>query len=141
MVVPPPEKRHVRSIELEATGLNAMEEMEWLTLFTWILVVALAIGAASAATPSLGAQMVAAVAAFGLMIVFASGGGGAFAWLSVGLGSCGVAFLSIGAWSLVRDRPLSSASESRHETAANFAGFELPFFMTAVALSVVYAIG
>jgi hypothetical protein len=116
--------------------------MEWVTLFTWFLVVALAIGAASAATPSLGAQMLMAVAAFGLIIVFALGGGGAFAWIAVGLGCCGVAFLCLGAWNLVQDTPLSHASnESRREASASFAGFELPFFMIAVALLVVYAIG
>jgi heme exporter protein D len=141
-VVSPPCKTHGSLLERAVAAVNAVGEMEWLTLFTWFLVVALAIGAASAATPSLGAQMLAAMAAFGLTIVFAAGGGDAFAWIAVGLGCCGVALLSIGAWSLVQDAPLSSVTRrSRREASAGFAGFELPFFMIAVALSVVYAIG
>jgi heme exporter protein D len=115
--------------------------MEWLALVTWLLVAALALPAAQAPLASLGGQALGALVGVGGILVFAIGGGVAFAWVAVGAACIGIVFAAVGAHTLVEDWPatMRGITARRKESAATLVGFALPFFACAAILSAIVA--
>src|SRR4051812_27439282 len=120
--------------------------MEWVAVFTWAVVVALALPVArgAAAYPALGVQAVAAVAGLALCVVFlAVGGSTGVAWGAFAAGVVGVLCLAAGAAWLTSDQhSAAGVVQQRHEeTEASFAGAELLLFGLGTTFALLTALG
>jgi hypothetical protein len=128
---------------LSAPGLRSkLYVMEWLTLVNWVLVAALALPAAGVQLPSLGGQALCALGGLAAIVVFASGGAAAFAWIAVALACVGTILAAVGGRTLIEDAAgtLQTGKQSRTEMVAGLVGLELPFFATAGVLSLAVAV-
>ncbi len=118
-----------------------MNSVEAIALLNWLLVIALALPAASVLLPSLGMSALLALCGLGTMIVFVSGASAAFAWVAVGLACLASVAAAVGGHSLVDDSSgvLSGIRPAHKEAMAGLVGLELPFLATAALLSAVAA--
>jgi hypothetical protein len=120
--------------------------MEWIAVFTFGLVVLLALPVArgAAAQPALGLQAVAAVAGLALCVLFiAVGGSTGVAWGAFAAAAIGLLCLVVGAVWLTSDQhAVSGPAQQRHEeTEAGFAGAELLMFALAATFALLTALG
>jgi hypothetical protein len=116
--------------------------MRWLTLFTWILLVGVALPAARVPLVSLLGQAVCALGGFAAIIVFAAGGTSVFAWSAFGIACAGTLFAAAAAHTLIEDAPgtMRGVEQGRKETAAGIEGLELVLFPLTVLLSAAVAL-
>lgn len=118
--------------------------MEWLGLFIWVLVAALALPLAalgSLTSPWLGLQSLLALGGLVFCVLFIAIGGGWLAWTSTGLALAGAVALGLGAARLASDEPrTASAGQMAEEHAASLAGFELPLLPTVAFVMLLVAV-
>jgi hypothetical protein len=116
--------------------------MRWLTLFTWILLVAMALPAARVPLVSLAGQAACALGGFAAIIVFAAGGASAFAWSAFGIACAGTLFAAAAAHTLIEDAPATmlGVEQGRKETVAGVEGLELVLFPVTILLSAAVAL-
>jgi hypothetical protein len=116
--------------------------MRWLTLCTWIVLVAVALPAARVPLVSLLGQAACALGGLAVIIVFAASGASAFAWSAFAIACAGTLLAASAAHTLVEDAPgtMRGVRQGRKETVAGLEGLELPLFAVAVLLSVAVAL-
>jgi len=121
--------------------------MEWLTLAVWtlVLLIALPLGKGLAyGAISLGVQAMAAGAGFALLIAYVIADEPAtLAWVAAGLAVVGVLAVAVGAARLTSERESAASAGSlrSEEHEAGLAGVQLPLFMTALAMTIMIALG
>lgn len=113
--------------------------MEWLALFTWVvlLAVALPLGRGAFAAPPLGLQPPLAIAGVVLAVLFVANGAAGLAWAAFAVALAGVATLASGAAQLIRDEESSDPAVGRD---AVFAGIALPLYGTLAGVMLLAAL-
>jgi hypothetical protein len=120
--------------------------MEWVGVFIWVFLLALALplaGAGGLTAPSLATQAFLVVAGFGFCILYmATGGHRWMAWVSCGLALAATFLVARGAQVLMSDEPrMTSAGQAAEERAGLLAGLTLPLLPTAAFAMGLAAVG
>lgn len=118
--------------------------MQWLTLFMWIVVVAIALPLSAGAAygrASLGLQALAAFGGLAILIAVCSGRPAHLAWWAFGCGVIGVFAVSVASASLTAERGgVPERIERAEEHEASLAGVQLPLLATTTILTLLVAL-